>query len=170
MAMEATEPVTATLFGLDGFRVLAAADAAGELELLVETTAELVPCPACGAVARAKDRRPTWVRDLPLGGRPVVICWVKRIWSCPHPLCEQRTWTEQHVAIALRDHAIDEQPREQGQHERERLEEKRHREDAAPFLPLHRGQHAPDQPHHEEHGHRGNDDRDPREPRSARPE
>jgi transposase len=53
-------------------------------------------------VARAKDRRPTWVRDLPIGGRPVVICWVKRIWCCPHPLCEARTWTEQHEAIAPR--------------------------------------------------------------------
>ena len=56
----------------------------------------------CGAVARAKDRRPTWVRDLPLAGRPVVVCWVKRIWSCPHPLCEQRSWTERHAAIAPR--------------------------------------------------------------------
>ena len=67
--------------------------------MLVQTIAKLVGCPACRAVARAKDRRPTWVRDLPLGlplgGRPVIVCWVKRIWSCPHPLCEQRTWTEQ---------------------------------------------------------------------------
>jgi hypothetical protein len=27
----------------------------------VQTTADLIGCPACGAVARAKDRRPTWV-------------------------------------------------------------------------------------------------------------
>ena len=40
--------------------------------------------------------------DLPIGGRPVVICWVKRIWACPQPLCGQRTWTEQHPAIAPR--------------------------------------------------------------------
>jgi hypothetical protein len=60
-----------------------------------------VGCPACGAVARAKDRRPTWVRDLLLAGRPVIVCWVRRIWSCPQPLCEQRTWTERH-AIAPR--------------------------------------------------------------------
>jgi hypothetical protein len=32
------------LFGLDGLRVLAAADAGGELELLVETIAEVVAC------------------------------------------------------------------------------------------------------------------------------
>src|SRR6187397_1901244 len=99
---DATARPDAALLGLDGFVVVATAEVRGELELLVETTADLVGCPGCGAVARAKDRRPTWVRDLPLGGRPVVICWVKRIWSCPHPLCEQRTWTEQHVAIAPR--------------------------------------------------------------------
>jgi hypothetical protein len=57
--------------------VLAAAEAGGELELLVETTADLVGCPECGAVALAKDRRASWVRDLPIGGRPVVICWAQ---------------------------------------------------------------------------------------------
>ena len=94
--------MTAALIGMDGFEVLAAAAAGGELELLVQTIADLVGCPSCGAVARAKDRRPTWVRDLPVAGRPVVLCWVKRIWCCPHPLCEQRTWTERHEAIAPR--------------------------------------------------------------------
>jgi hypothetical protein len=54
---EVTASVTAALLGLDGFAVLAAADAGGEVELLVETTADLVGCPGCGAVARAKDRR-----------------------------------------------------------------------------------------------------------------
>lgn len=99
---DATASVTAALFGLDGFVVLGAAEAGGELELLVETTADLVGCPACGAVARAKDRRSTWVRDLPIGGRPVVICWHKRIWCCPHPACPVKTWTEGHSAIAPR--------------------------------------------------------------------
>jgi transposase len=94
--------MTAALLGLDGFEILAAADIGGELELLVQTTADLVGCPECGAVARAKDRRPTWVRDLPVAGRPVVLCWVKRIWCCPHPECERRTWTERHEAIAAR--------------------------------------------------------------------
>ena len=99
---EVTGSVVAALFGLDGFRVLAAADAGGELELLVETIARVVPCPDCGAVARAKDRRPVWVRDLPIGGRPVVVCWHKRVWCCPHALCSKKTWTEQHPAIEPR--------------------------------------------------------------------
>ena len=77
-------------------------DAGGELELLIETGADLVGWPTCGAVAQAKDRRPSWVRDLPVGGRPVMLCWWKRVWSCPHPSCEVRTWTEQHEAIGPR--------------------------------------------------------------------
>ena len=97
-----TTSLCAALFGLAGFEVLAAADAGGELELLVQTSADLVGCPSCGAVARAKDRRPTWVRDLPIGGRAVVLCWWKRVWSCQQPLCPARTWTEQHPAIAPR--------------------------------------------------------------------
>jgi transposase len=87
-----TTSMTAALFGLAGFEILAAADAGGELELLVQTTADLAGCPLCAAVARAKDRRPTWVRDLPIGDRPVVLCWWKRVWCCPQPLCPQRSW------------------------------------------------------------------------------
>ncbi|MBJ8342931.1 transposase family protein [Antrihabitans sp. YC3-6] len=65
----------AVLFGLDGFRLLAAVEIGGEVEILAETTADVTGCPECGAVARAKDRRPVWVRDLPIAGRPVVLCW-----------------------------------------------------------------------------------------------
>ena len=101
MDSEATAPL-GVLFGLDGFRVLAAAEVGGELEIMVETTADLVGCPECAAVARAKDRRPCWVRDLPIGGRPVVICWVKRVWCCRHARCPVKTWTETHSAIAPR--------------------------------------------------------------------
>jgi hypothetical protein len=95
-----TTSVTAALFGLAGFEVLAAADASGKVELLVQANADLVGCPSCGAVTRAKDRRPSWVWELPIGGRAVVLCWWKRVWSCPHPRCEILTWTERHPAIA----------------------------------------------------------------------
>jgi transposase len=99
---DVTASVVAALFGLDGFRLLAAAEVGGELELLIETAADLVGCPECGVVARAKDRRPVWVRDLPIAGRPVVVCWYKRVWCCPQAVCPKRTWTEQHSAIASR--------------------------------------------------------------------
>ncbi|MCV7247990.1 ISL3 family transposase [Mycobacterium koreense] len=102
MSADVTGSVVGVLFGLDGFRVLAAADAGGEVELLVETTVSVAPCPDCGAVAKTKDRRPVWVRDLPIGGRPVVVCWHKRIWCCPQVLCPKKTWTEAHPAIESR--------------------------------------------------------------------
>jgi transposase len=53
---------------LPGFVVLAVSDNDGECEQAVETTADLVGCPECGAVAELHDRRPRWVRDLPAGG------------------------------------------------------------------------------------------------------
>jgi transposase len=42
------------------------------------------------------------VRDLPIGGRPVVLAWRKRIWRCIEPACGVRTWTEQRIAIRPR--------------------------------------------------------------------
>jgi transposase-like protein len=74
--------------------VLAVSEHDGELEQAIETTADLVDCPGCGAVAQLHDRRPCWVRDLPTGGRPVTLVWIKRVWRCPHRLCPIRTWTE----------------------------------------------------------------------------
>jgi transposase len=90
------------MLGLEGMAVLAVSERDGELEYAVETTARTGWCPVCGAQARLHDRRPTWVRDLPAAGRPVTLVWVKRIWRCMHPECEQRTWTETHPGIAPR--------------------------------------------------------------------
>jgi transposase len=90
------------MLGMAGFVVLAVSEQDGELEQAVETTADLVGCPSCGAVAELHDRRPSWVRDLPTGGRPVTVVWVKRVWRCTHALCPKRTWTETTSAIAAR--------------------------------------------------------------------
>jgi transposase len=90
------------LFGLPGFEVLTAVEVDGALELLVQTPQELTGCPQCGAVATVKDRRPVWVRDLPIGGRPVVVCWHKRVWCCPHALCLNKSWTEDSNQIQAR--------------------------------------------------------------------
>jgi transposase len=42
------------------------------------------------------------VRDLPIGGRPVVLLWRKRLWRCREPACSVRTWTERTPAIRPR--------------------------------------------------------------------
>jgi transposase len=63
--------------------------AAGEWQLTVQTTATVVGCIGCGVR----------VRDLPIGGRPVVLAWPKRLWRCRAPACKVRTWTERATAI-----------------------------------------------------------------------
>jgi transposase len=90
------------LLGLDGFEVTAAEVIDDEWRLVVETTATTVGCSACGSQARLHARRTVWVRDLPIGGRPVVLAWRKRIWRCVEPACAVRTWTERAVAIRPR--------------------------------------------------------------------
>jgi transposase len=92
----------AAMLGLAGFVVLAAGEAAGELELLVETTARRAGCPRCGVVAVPHGRRPHLVRDIPASGRAVLLVWNKRIWRCAEPACGQRTWTEASPAVAAR--------------------------------------------------------------------
>jgi transposase len=87
---------------MDGFRLLAAAEVDGELHQLVETTATIVGCAGCGTRARSKGRRKVRVRDLPAGGRRVVVVWWKRIWRCPDADCAVATWTEQTEAIGRR--------------------------------------------------------------------
>jgi len=90
------------VFVLPGFRVVGYELVDGELTLFAETPRVLVGCPVCGAVANVKDRRTVTVRDLPVAGTPVIIKWRKRVFSCRHVLCENKTWTEQHEAIASR--------------------------------------------------------------------
>ena len=75
----------AAMLGMPGFVVLAVSDYDGEVEQAIETTADLVGCPDCGAVAQLHGRRPCWVRDLPAGGRPVTLVWIKRVWRCMEP-------------------------------------------------------------------------------------
>jgi transposase len=90
------------LLGLPGFRLVAVSEYAGELEQAVETTEVEVFCPSCGTLARLHDRRPSWVRDLPVAGRPTVLVWVKRVWRCHEPACAKSTWTETSEAIRPR--------------------------------------------------------------------
>jgi transposase len=78
---EAPVDLATAALGLPGFVVLAPAEYGGELELLMETTESVsTGCPRCGVVATLHDRKRRYVRDLPMGGRPVVLLWFKRIW------------------------------------------------------------------------------------------
>jgi transposase len=90
------------LLGLDGFEVTAAEVTDEEWRLEVQTIAATVGCAACGTQARLHARRTVQVRDLPVGGRPVVLAWRKRIWRCVEPACAVQTWTEQRTAIRPR--------------------------------------------------------------------
>ena len=98
---EETNAATVML-GLDGFVLVAVSQHDGELEQAVETTATEAFCRSCGVQARLHDRRPTWVRDLPAGGRPVTLVWVKRVWRCQESACPARTWSETSLTIRAR--------------------------------------------------------------------
>ncbi|MCY4369408.1 MAG: transposase family protein [bacterium] len=77
-----------------GFRLRAATEDDGELLVLAETTASVVGCSGCGTRARWRGRRRTRVRDLPVGGRPTVLVWSKRLWRCPEAACSTKSWSE----------------------------------------------------------------------------
>jgi len=90
------------LLGLDGLEVVSAELVSGEWQLTVQTAATMVGCVGCGLRATPHGRRVVRVRDLPIGGRPVVLCWRKRLWRCREPACGVRTWTERAAAIRPR--------------------------------------------------------------------
>jgi transposase len=90
------------LLDLDGFKVVSAELQGGEWQLAVQTTATVIGCVGCGVPATPHGRRVVRVRDLPIGGRPVVLAWRKRLWRCREPACQVRTWTEQAAAIGPR--------------------------------------------------------------------
>jgi transposase len=90
------------LLGLDGLEVVSAELVGGEWRLAVQTMARMVGCVGCEVRATPHGRRMVRVRDLPIGGRPVVLLWRKRLWRCREPACGVRTWTERMVAIRPR--------------------------------------------------------------------
>jgi len=90
------------LLGLDGFQLVSAEFVGGEWQLAVQTTATVIGCVGCGVRATPHGRRTVRVRDLPIGGRPVVLIWCKRLWRCREPACGVRTWTEETAAIRPR--------------------------------------------------------------------
>jgi hypothetical protein len=66
-------PTATTVLGLDGFAVWVVEVIDSEVWMAVQTTADVVGCPVCGCRARGNGRRRVRIRDLPAGGRPVVL-------------------------------------------------------------------------------------------------
>ena len=73
------------LLGLPGFRVLAVTEDGDELLVGIETIRRVAGCPACGVIARTKDRLRVIIRDLPAFDRRVRLVWSKRRFCCPEP-------------------------------------------------------------------------------------
>lgn len=55
------------------------------MALTVETTAAEVGCPDCGTRVIGHGRGVCRCGTWPVAGRPVVLCWAKRIWRCANP-------------------------------------------------------------------------------------
>ncbi len=59
-----------------------------------------VGCPACGTIAKVKDRPTVELVDLCSFGRPARLMWRKRRWECGDGDCPAGSFTEQNPAIA----------------------------------------------------------------------
>jgi transposase len=92
------------LLGLDGFQLVSAELQGGEWQLAVQTTATVIGCVGCGVRATPHGRRTVRVRDLPIGGRPVVLVWRKRLWRCREPACEVRVRGQVLMSFLVRAH------------------------------------------------------------------
>lgn len=79
---------------LDGLRLIDYRIVGNEIRAQIETIRKPVHCPTCGSVAEPKDRRTSTIRDLPVGNKPLVLLWRKRVWNCTNNDCPQVTWTE----------------------------------------------------------------------------
>lgn len=90
------------LVGMPGLVVGAQYVADGELWLFAETDIDFMGCSGCGTRATGHGRQRVLVRDLPVAGRPTVLCVAKRRWRCAEPDCDVKTWTEQVEGIAPR--------------------------------------------------------------------
>src|SRR3954464_2457482 len=94
------------LVGLPGLRVVAVARVhsrrgGGEgLVVTVESPPGVQGCPGCGVVARSHGRRTVELGHPPCFGRPVMLRWRKRTWTCPDPGCAVGTFTEQDPRVA----------------------------------------------------------------------
>ena len=100
--MSERSEVERTIESLGDLRLIDYHTVGEEIVAQVETLRKPVYCPNCNTVAEPKDRRTSTIRDLPIGGRPLVLLWKKRVWSCTNPDCPQVTWTESAQFVSSR--------------------------------------------------------------------
>jgi transposase len=89
------------LVGLPAVNVLGVDDERdGAVVVHIESRAERPECPACGSLARVKDRPQVELVDLPCFGRPPRLVWHKHRWCWPELHCEMRSWTAEDLRVA----------------------------------------------------------------------
>ena len=75
----------------------------GALTFIVRRTSITAVCPACRRRSRrVHSRYKRHLRDEPIGGRHVTICWHVRRFRCANPRCARRTFAEQVPELARR--------------------------------------------------------------------
>lgn len=101
METDATR-MCALLVGLPDVNVLGVddTDPAVPIRVHVETTVDTMGCGTCGTRARVKDRRLVTLIDLACFGRPSLLVWHKRRWSCLDTDCPVGSFTEIDSRIA----------------------------------------------------------------------
>jgi len=91
--------IVQALVGLKDVRVLHYKRSGRDVELMIEQVVASVRCPACGGVARVKERPVVRYVDLPVFGVPMHLAWKKHRLRCPNTGCPKRTFS-------LSDHRI----------------------------------------------------------------
>jgi transposase len=73
------------------------------VKVIIEQTVREGPCPECGVVSSTVKDRP-WMRlkDLPVSGQTVELCWRKRRLICGEGLCPRKTFTLVSAAVRPR--------------------------------------------------------------------
>jgi transposase len=100
-----TDPIeiVRAMVGLKDVRVLAFMRRGPDVELMVEQRVEAVRCPACGEVARVKERPVVHYVDLPVYGTPMSLAWKKHRMHCVNPDCAKRSWVLEDHRIAAKN-------------------------------------------------------------------
>lgn len=88
------------LVGLPGLHVVGVVREEMGFRIGVESSLEVMGCPACGVVAHSHGRQRVELIDAPCLGVPVRLWWLKRRWRCPEPSCEVVSFMEQDPQVA----------------------------------------------------------------------